>query len=356
MKKQFLLLCVLIAGNAHIQGAARPGEVAEVKNPCPICYEELNDGNYVTQSSNCVHKYHTKCIYGLVEFGHKNCPFCRAELKIDFMKLGGDILATQTEEASKRHMTENLFLVAQNNPSNAAVIAQILEQGAQLTNRDSQSVLLYFIAGIVFSNASAVDLAPSLILLMKSGANAFMKDIPQVNEHGNIECVSFYQALAELYKQAEKQEDSVIKRKKYAELMGITAVWTLKEKSSAEAIKQISETVLNEHSILEGPEKKDFMRIVSPFLKVAIGHADVAHLINQINKKMKFQVDVEPENVIRKKVVHLIGKFDRDLMKRRIKLAAFLDGVDSPDKELEKYVRYIEHLFSFSGSISSGLL
>lgn len=55
--------------------------ITEPGKSCPICTEELTEGELIAMSKNigCSHVYHTDCIIPWLLKGHDECPMCRNE-------------------------------------------------------------------------------------------------------------------------------------------------------------------------------------------------------------------------------------------------------------------------------------
>lgn len=252
-------------------------------------------------------------------------------------------------------MTENLFTVALENPSNGAVITDLLGRGAQVFNAAGTSVLQNLFAGIIKSRASVEGLAASLVLHFQAGANPF--DGTAILQRDG-QRISFYQVLQERYRQAAA-EQNIAEREKYAALMEITAIWALQNRCTLEVIAQVSDTVLF-NARMQEPERSTFINAIAPLLKAAINHAEVKNLVAQIENRMKLEAgDLQFRSIIeagqlpmvlegtkqtiRENITRLMGgAFDRELMRSRIWLAAFLDNLVLSDDELDRIIRHIE--------------
>ena len=293
MKKKCLLVVALLASNAHMQGAARLDTIIE--------------------EGNCI-------------------------------------------------VTENLFFVARFVPFDVVAVRYLLGEGAQVTNSAGVSVLRDFLTGIEdlpSINCLREELGVSLSLLFEAGADAFDRmAIVRRDALGNDRYVSFYQALQDGYARSGVNR---LGREKYAKLIQATALWALQNNPTAEAIDQISETVLHSCPFFKEPERTSF-RTIRPLLKTAINHTEIMDLKDQIYERSqlelgasKFQDVIDAgqqsaaleatKNTIREKIARLIGSFDRELMKRRMKTSAFLNGTSYSaglDDRLEAYIRYIE--------------
>jgi Ring finger domain len=50
-----------------------------IGNDCPVCFEEMKDGESLSQCiTTCKNYFHSECIQLWLSSGHSNCPLCRA--------------------------------------------------------------------------------------------------------------------------------------------------------------------------------------------------------------------------------------------------------------------------------------
>jgi len=74
--------------------------MAKVKNPCPVCYEELGAG---VTSPPCGHSLHADCYFKMPDTLPKPCPVCRVKMPLsEFEVKASEIMLRETLGAMKK--------------------------------------------------------------------------------------------------------------------------------------------------------------------------------------------------------------------------------------------------------------
>jgi hypothetical protein len=59
---------------------SKPSELSAIGKDCPVCFEEMKDGESLVQCiTTCKNYFHNDCIKLWLSSDHNNCPLCRAE-------------------------------------------------------------------------------------------------------------------------------------------------------------------------------------------------------------------------------------------------------------------------------------
>jgi hypothetical protein len=62
------------------QNKPKTPDCSMIGNDCPVCFEEMKDGESLVKCiTTCKNYFHKECINLWLSSGHNNCPLCRAE-------------------------------------------------------------------------------------------------------------------------------------------------------------------------------------------------------------------------------------------------------------------------------------